>query len=286
MVYDMAVWALSDLQDDWGTFNQPHAEAASLSAVILRHMAEGTSAQRKLTAHLICPVSPAYAQRIANQLVEHANQRLEVGHITATTDLDIEPADLDLTISTVPTKSASHTLVISPFPTEHDFQAVTTTCADIQHQRGLRMLSLYFRYYLREATFIRARGQRTRSEVLDEVCKVLAREELVTERFREQLERRERIDSTSFAHVVALPHTCTSSVRHNAISVYLSDTPVPWGADAVNLVVVIAIERELLRDFYAIYEMCIETLSKPANTVTMLGATGTQDFIERLEKLA
>ena len=285
-IYDMATWALSDLQDDWGTLHRPREEASWLTAVILTLTEEHPLLETRLKTRLICPTSPAHAERIASQLVSRAGNRLEIIDITTTTDINDDPANLSLTISVVPTKRSTHTLVISPFPTERDYQAVAEKCTTIQYQRNLCMLALYFRYYLRETTFVRSRGSHTRTDVLDELCGLLTAEGLVKQDFREQIERRELIDTTSFANVVALPHICTSNVQRNSIAVFLSDEPISWGAGAVNLVIVTAIERNLLQDFYAIYEMCIETFSKPTNIAAMLTATCSQDFIERIESLS
>lgn len=284
--FDLAVWLLSDMEEHClGPLRQSQAEAASLAAIIIQHVDTYTWVPPKPQARLICPTSQDHAQEVADYLLKRLNHQCTFSEVSIGSHVNGTSKSADFTISTLPVKHDTPTAIISPFPTEQDIVAVSDCCANAIARRSIRMLGLYFNYYLDERLFCKNRQLRTKNEVLSHLCSSLESYDYTASKFRSQLDRREHIDDTAFHGFIALPHACTSSVKRNAIAVYQSDVPIEWGAQTVNLVILIAVEHGLLQDFYAIYESCIRFLSTPSHIVGLLEAATAQEFIRQIDRM-
>lgn len=283
--FDLAVWILSDLVECYAVkLRHPEIEASSLAAIIIRHVKSYTWIPPKPQARLICPTSQEHAQEIASYLIGRTNNQFDFKCVTAFVESINWTRPVDFTVSILPIKQNTPTAIISPFPTESDVVAIADVCAASISQRNARLLGLYFKHYLIDELYSRNMQLRTKGEVLNHLCNMLEKHGRVLPRFRSQILRRENIDDTSFHGFVALPHACTSSVKHNTIAVYQSDVPIDWGSQTVNLIILIAIEHGLLQDFYAIYEGCIRFLSNPAHIAGLLSSSSATEFIHHVGK--
>ena len=97
--------------------------------------------------------------------------------------------------------------------------------------------------------------------------------------------KREGIDSTSYHHLIAVPHAITSNVRKNAIYVLISEKPIPWDRRKVNMVVLIAMERQLNDDFELFLDVLIRLFESKTNMKLLLETNDYKSFLEKLEKI-
>ena len=285
MAYDMSAWAIVDIQSAWHLNGPLDTETALLAMVVARHLDRAALDGGHVKARLVSSLTPAETSELADGIAHRLGATLSILDIASVRDGTLHDTDVDMTISVVPSKSEKRTLVISPYPTEQDYRLLFTACNDLLTQRAKRLLAMYFEYYLAPERYVRATSERTREDVLDTLCSVLEQDGITAPRFREALERREQVDGTAYANVVAIPHGCHSSVASNAISVMVSDRPIVWGTHEVTVVVLIAIEHGMLDDFYGIYEICISMLSQPRHVAALLGAPDAATFIETLRNL-
>lgn len=284
VAYDMSAWAMIEIQESLGALEHPEVETDWLAFTIASRVSTEPASDMRVTARLICPLSPKRTEELAESLGRRVGGRMSIVDTITTTDIDDDPFPVELTLSIVPTKRSTRTLVISPFPTERDYTALENACEDLFQHRRRHLLATYFSCYLDQGAFMRADGALTREQALGMLCARLEEAGAVERRFEGVLGARELIDGTAFSNIVAIPHACSSSVRRNAIAALVSKRPIPWGASKVNLVVVIAIERELLDDFYAIYEMCISQLSVPRTVAALMKARDAQAWVDAIAR--
>jgi len=65
----------------------------------------------------------------------------------------------------------------------------------------------------------------------------------------------------------------------------MSDRPIPWDSHRVNMVVLVAMERQLNDDFELFLDVLIRLFESRNNMKFLLEATDHRSFLEKLEKI-
>ncbi|TCP29076.1 mannitol/fructose-specific phosphotransferase system IIA component [Scopulibacillus darangshiensis] len=95
---------------------------------------------------------------------------------------------------------------------------------------------------------------------------------------------RERMSSTSFNNV-AVPHSMHMNALKSAISIVLNDKPVKWGNNSIQIIALIALNKDERRIFRDIYDSFIKILSEPENVYLLLKSKNYNGFINSLLSL-
>lgn len=262
----------------------PEDEVGLLTLYLGEYMTGRYEFEKPLQCTLVCPTHGTLAEDMAQDLNTHLS-----GSITVTHTVDIaESADIppsDLIVSVLPLQSHPHTVVVAPFLQPKDYRQIHHEIYKIRKGKRRWMLTAYLDCYLRPDSFETNRHFASKEETIRYICEKLQQDRAVEARFTEVVLHRENVDSTVFYNMMAIPHCCSTSVMKNSIYVILNREPMPWGEEKVNLVFLCAIQRDLLSDFYTIYDLCIKTFSSPKNIQALQAATDRDSFIQIISQL-
>lgn len=78
------------------------------------------------------------------------------------------------------------------------------------------------------------------------------------------------MSSTSFNNNVAVPHSMHMDALKSSISIVLNDKPVKWGNNTVQIIALIALNKDERSIFRDIYDSFIKILSEPENVYLLL----------------
>ncbi|WP_110065824.1 PTS sugar transporter subunit IIA [Cytobacillus oceanisediminis] len=93
---------------------------------------------------------------------------------------------------------------------------------------------------------------------------------------------REKMSSTSFNNNVAVPHSMQMNALKSAISIVLNDKPVNWGNSSVQIIALIALNKDERSIFRDIYDSFIKIISEPENVYLLLKSNNYDEFINNL----
>ncbi len=96
---------------------------------------------------------------------------------------------------------------------------------------------------------------------------------------------REITDSTVYHHLIAVPHALSMNVMKNVIYVIANDRPVTWGTRSANIIVLVAMEHSLQKDFERFIDVLIRLFESRNTMKLLLEADDYLSFLERLEKI-
>lgn len=262
----------------------PEDEIGLLTLYLGEYMTGRYEFEKPLQCTLVCPTHGTLAKDMAQELNTHMSGSITVTHtVDITESTDIPPSDL--IVSVLPLQNQPHTVVVAPFLQPKDYRQIYHETARIRKAKRRWMLTAYLDCYLRPNLFETNRHFSSKEDSIRYICEKLQLDRAVEARFTEVVLQREQVDSTAFYNMMAIPHCCSSSVMKNSIYVILNREPMPWGEEKVNLVFLCAIQRELLSDFYTIYDLCIKTFSSPKNIQALQAATDRDSFIQIISQL-
>ena len=124
------------------------------------------------------------------------------------------------------------------------------------------------------------------SDAMKEIVDLLVASEKIDspEKFLEQLEARERTNSTYAADGVAFPHARTKFVEEIVVGVGRSEGGIPWTGkgELAHLIFLIAVPERLISDYLVVVGAIARTTKDRPLRTLLLHAESVDDFIATL----
>ena len=261
----------------------PSDEVGALALLLSDYLYGRFPFESRLSCTLVCPSFFTLAEKIAKQLTDRLDHVIQIEKIVTTTDIETLSSKTDLIISVLPVKSNSHTVIISPMPNSGDYRHIMEEAHMIKEMQRHKYLTAYLRAYLNPNLFEMDISYKSREDAIHDACLCMQEEGVVEEGFEEAVLERERMDTTVFMDMVALPHICSKLVKRNSLRVVLNHTPIPWGGQKAYMMILIALEKELLTDFQHAYGLFVSRFSNPKVIMSLLKATDYSSFMDIIE---
>lgn len=119
--------------------------------------------------------------------------------------------------------------------------------------------------------------------VISYISDVLKSKGYVDEDFKKTLLEREATDNTCFHNLVAIPHATLASVKKNVIYILLNDRPIRWGNREANLVILVAMEHDLIPDFRLFYKTLVKIMACSDNMDSLLKTYTYGEFLNAIQ---
>ena len=265
------------------SIGKPSDEVGTLALLLSDYLYERFPFESRLNCTLVCPSFFNLADKIAKQLQSSLNHVINIDKIVTTTDIEALSAKTDFIISVLPIKSNSHTVIISPMPNSGDYRHIMEEAHIIKEIRRREYLTAYLRAYLSPGLFSVDVPYKSKEAAIHDACRRLLEEGAVEDGFEEAVLEREKMDTTAFMDMVALPHVCSKLVKKNSLRIVLNHTPIPWGTQKAYMMILIALEEDLLVDFQHSYGLFVSKFSNPKIIMTLLKSTDYDSFMELIE---
>jgi lichenan operon transcriptional antiterminator len=286
LTYELAVFLASEMQRHYSIIVSDD-EIAFIALHVGAHLERRAAPADEVSCTIVSPGYHDLGELLRDRLARSFGADLRIERVIDRTDPAAEDLSSDLIVSSAPTLARTENVVlVQPFPTEADIDAVRSAIARIRrHRRRARLkdeLLLYFdeRLFLRNVsapdpdTMIRALGERL----------VLAG--IADQRYVDGVIERERLSSTAFTEHLAVPHSMTMSATRTAIAIALNDSPMPWGDNRVNVIALAAFSDADRAAFQTVFEQFVEVFVNHADVQRMLrGADDFPSFIDELVRL-
>jgi lichenan operon transcriptional antiterminator len=283
LIYDLAVYLASELGRLEGiTVNDDEIAylAMHLGAHLERTRARGESVRVGVAV-------PAY----------HDARTMLMERLRAATGDDVEfvavgpaasaapGADVELLVAVLPpTRPHPNTIVIGPFPTEADLERVRSELSRIRLTRRRARLAATLSRTTGPELFVRGMRGRTRDDVIRMLGDRMIAAGLIDDAYVEGALERERMSSTVFTELLAVPHAMTMTATRSAIAFAIDDVPIDWGGSRVHVVALIAFAESGRAEFQEVFDQFVEAFSEPENVRRLV--RGAVDYGGLLTELA
>ena len=283
ILYNCAAWIMTQFIQQYH-ITPSDGEVGFLTLKLSEYVRQDLQADAPVTYTLVCPDFGNISQRLRQNISRKFGTTLQLSSQVDTLDVEHIPS-ADLCLSVLPLENQRRLVHISPMLTENDCEAIRREAGKIERARRRNTLIDYLTCYSKPDYFERDLPLRSEQETIHHICGRLRQYDAVGADFEQVILQRETVDSTAFFNLIALPHGCISGVTHNSLYIILNQESIPWGRSKANLVVLMALQRDLLEDFKQIYKLFIRMFSQPKNISAILGADDLDSFIDIISKL-
>jgi lichenan operon transcriptional antiterminator len=281
MIFECAV-ALSDVITRQTGFKLSEHETAYIALHIGSLLGTHLSVRSKVSCVLLFPGYYDYGEKLTARLTEAFGESLVIQDvITHAEELQKIAGAVDLIISVIkiPVFYKTPFVCINPFITERDFDTVREQINSILREKKKVRLFDQLRQISAPEIFRRNKTFKNEDEAIRYISDIMVEQGYAEGGFGDEVLARERSYSTAYGNI-AVPHSMRMNARKTGMFVLLTDKPIPWGKNSVNIVLLFSVNKESRSLFYDIFDNLIVLLLEKPNTTKIMGCDTYEAFIK------
>ena len=261
MIYELAVFIAAEVQRDEGI--TIHDDEISYIALhVGSHLERQAKHEVRLTAALVCPNYHDLHVILRERIEAVLGDELQLRIVITRTDVDLAELSTDLVLTTIDLRSfADNVVLIQPFLTETDVDAIRRTIGRIRRLRRRRELTDELLRFFDPALFLRNFTAPSEEAMILALGNRMVAAGVIDESYITGAIERERMSSTAFTDTLAVPHAMTMNAHRTAISIVINETPMPWGENRVNVIALIAFSAAGRTTFQTVFDQFVTVFS-------------------------
>jgi transcriptional antiterminator len=210
---------------------------------------------------IVCPYGVSSSQLIMSKVKQllPSKDNIELAKVDTlyTTDL----SNVSLIITSTELKNIDVPYVkVTPLVTNEDYKNIMDAYAKhiLFKEEIMKKLADFQAPYLSrfiKPSLIRVKEEyQTKEECLNAMIDILEEKDYVTDKFRESIHNREKVGVTCMDSGVALPHAEPSTIKTSCVSIQTLKTPINWGGNMVNLIIMVCLNEEEVGMFKSVIQ--------------------------------
>lgn len=250
LIHELAVFMASRIEDQAGIrVNEDEIAylALHLGAYLQRSLEDADRVS------VTCVVARYYESHHAfvGRLEDHLGDGVSIDTVEGVhPDWDAIGSDLIVTTLEPPSGLAPTVLVVSPILSRSDLDRISD---DVRRRRAAKSAARirWTMSELMDPRLFHSVERITQDAALQLLCETLVGEGVAHARFERDVRERERLSSTAFGELIAVPHSIHMDCHRTAISILISKNPIPWGDSEVRMVALFTLSptgRHVFRD--------------------------------------
>ena len=286
LIYDLAVFISNQIQKkEHIQINED--EIAYIAFHIGAFLERQKTLENKITCTVICPEYYNMHIPMLKRLDHSFGDQIEISIVITNVDIEREQIDSDLIITTIqiPKLMGYELVSINPFILDEDIQRIQHSITKINKKRSRmklknHLISLFDPHLFQQNIYLN-----DEFEMIRFIGVKMVQLGFIEKGGIDDIIERETMSSTSFNNNVAVPHSMHMNALKSAISIVLNDKPVNWGNNSVQIIALIALNKDERSIFRDIYDSFIKILSEPENVYLLLKSKNYDEFINSLLSL-
>lgn len=285
LIYDVSVSLAGTIKEKTGvSINDDEI------AYIAFHLGSTLEAQKnltaKITAALYCPNYYDMNLKITDTIKQYfVNDLLITNILTDESEFD-KIKETDLIITTIPISKILTTpmIQISLFLTDKDRMTLSDKIEELRKTKKRKEFEGYLRELIIPDFFEKKNGLPTEKECINYMVKKMTKHGYVDNSFKNEILEREKMSSTAFGNF-AIPHAMKMYAHKTGMNIIVSDEPILWNGQSVNLVIMLCFNINERYIFNEIFDPITMILSESENVRKITNSKSYEDFIQNLVNL-
>ncbi|MED1471623.1 BglG family transcription antiterminator [Bacillus salipaludis] len=286
LIYDLAVFISNQIQKrEQITINED--EIAYIAFHIGSFFERQNDLQNKLTCTVICPQYYNMHMEMVKKLNHSFEKYLEIDKVMTSANVDLSVIESDLIITTVdiPREPNREIIRVNPFLTEEDIGEIYQFILRVKKRQSRfklrdQLINLFDPHLFQQNVYLE-----NEFAMIKYMGEKMVKLGFIEHEFIDDVMEREKMSSTAFNNNVAVPHSLHMDAIRSSISILINEKSLKWGKDTVQIVALIAINKNERKIFRDVYDSFIRIISEPENVHRLLQSKNYEAFIETLLSL-
>ncbi|WP_165069983.1 BglG family transcription antiterminator [Marisediminicola senii] len=261
MIYELAVFIASEIQrlerieinDDEISYIAMHVGA---------YLERQSRREERVTCAIVTPNYYDMHVLLRDRIEAAFGVDLQIDVVITRTDVEWSELASDVVVTTIAAGAqADNVVVVQPFPTEHDLDAVRRAIARVRRQRRRARLKEDLLHFFDESMFLRNVPAESENAMIRMLGDRMIGAGVIGADYVTGAIDRERMSSTAFTDTLAVPHSMAMSAERTAICIAVNETPMDWGDSRVSVVALIAFSASDRATFQAIFDQFVSVFA-------------------------
>lgn len=263
MIFEVAVYIANRLQERLG-IPLVDEEIAYVAIHVGARLERNRTDDAPPTATIVCPGYHDLHSLLRSSVDRSLGRAIEVVRVETRSDPDWASMDSDLILTTIaPPRHSDRIVTIPLFLSDADVERVHAAAMRVRRARRLARLREELEKYFAPRSFVRdLKADAGEEAIIRRLGALLVAEGVIDDSYVERSIERERMSSTAFTESLAVPHALSMTATRTAIAVGMSDRPIPWGENRVQVVVMVAFSDSDRAAFQTVFEQLVEVFSE------------------------
>src|SRR5690625_99717 len=286
LIYDLSVFIANEIKKEKG-FLINEDEIAYISFHIGAFFERKREVESKIMTTIIAPDYYGLREDLMNNLLKRFGDSIEIDQVLSSEKRDLDLSKTDLIITTIePTFDMKIPFVqINLFLTEKDKRKIFNKVEELKMEKYYNNIHMYLNQYFEEKLFEKNRYFNDELEAIEYLGDKLKKYQYVNDEYIQSIIEREKMSSTAFNNIVAVPHSMKMNACKTSISIIINDEPQFWGDSHVHIIALITINEKERKDFRYIFDSFIKVLSEVTNTHLLIQSEDYDTFIKNLSTM-
>lgn len=249
----------------------------------LERLRERTAEPKRVA--LVCPSGSTSTELLLAKLQSiYQNKIAVIGVFSFLAVEEIAAAAPDFIFATVRFEHdlTIPTLLLSPFLDMKDIDLINKSLCLWENTAKRQKLRADLAQYFTQSAFHSNPLADDAFALLAMLADNLCVQGFVPESFKESVLQRERISSTAFSQLIAIPHAVEMNAHRTVVAVARFDKPIAWGARKVQLVLLFAIRKGERRALQDLYQYILQIIDRQEGVLHLAQAQSCHAFLERV----
>jgi lichenan operon transcriptional antiterminator len=283
MIYELAVFIASEIQRSEG-ITILDDEISYIALHVGSYLERQSRREERVTCAIVCPNYYDLHLILRERLEAELGNELQIEIVITRTDVDWDELATDLVLTTIVSRSfADNVVVIQPFLTEGDIEAIRRAVSRVRRQRRRANLKDELLLFFDEALFLRNFYTTDETEMIRALGEKMVAAGVIEPAYIDGAIERERMSSTAFTDNIAVPHAMAMTAKRTAICIVVNDTPMTWGENRVSVIALIAFSASGRTTFQAIFDQFVSVFSEREDVQRLIHRSA--DFPSFIEEL-
>lgn len=197
---------------------------------------------------LVCPQGDVNSNLILNQLRQILPSFNFIETISLNRLKKVSLESIDFIISTIPLKNINKPfIIINPILTNNDVSNIVHFYRNVVEKEKNKNIKI-LKNFIDEKYIFEKNSFKTKTEIIDFVCKKLLEDDVIDVSYKESIINRESFGSTDNVFGFALPHGDLKFVKETKIVFVILKKPIKWKRYLVRFVIFLNINKKDLLD--------------------------------------
>lgn len=285
LIYEISVFISTELQRA-ENIKINEDEIAYIAFHIGSYFERRKELEHKILCAVICPNYYDMQVDLVQKIEEKFRSSLEIIQVSAETNELSLTNQIELIISTLPMKTELAPVVfVHPYITEGDYEQIQNQLLKISERKSMSQVKNYLEAYFSEDLFMKNIYLESDISYIKYMSDRMKEMDFVDENYCQSVIERENMSSTAFNNNVAIPHSVKMNALRTGICIILNDKAVQWGAEKVQIIAMIAVQKQEGKLFTNVFESFINVLSEWDNVKELTKADDYHSFMSKMARL-
>jgi Transcriptional antiterminator len=284
LIYEISVYIAAELQNKL-EISITEDEISFFALHIGSFILQNNKSSHLLNCIIVYPEYNGMQHEFVNHISASFSSDLNIVDVVDEMVSIIKQDNIDIIISIIPLQNIRDVIYVSPLMHKADIKTIEQAIESKLKEKSSINIKNSFVQLLSSDLFYTDIYLESEEAYIRFMYDKLKSLHIVNDDFLDSVLLRESMSSTAFNDIVAMPHAMEMTANKTAIVIIINKQPITWGNSRANIIILLALSKNDLEQFYDIFDSLINLFSNTGYVSSLIRASNYNEFVNLIVEL-